>query len=105
MLEQHQFRTSDLNVPDTKSAYIVNMIRDAVDSDLVALHRYLTEAAATAGGVSPSPGPASDCRFCSHLAQHQQSLDLTGPESVHAFVDKRRGPVSPAVWSAADPPW
>lgn len=78
VLEQHGLPTSDFNVPDTKSAYIKNMIRNSSNEDLVKLHEYLIGEAASSP-VRHSPWSGERLRlFCSHLARHKQIVGQVG---------------------------
>jgi hypothetical protein len=72
VLEQHGLPTSDVDVPDTKSAYIKNMVKNSSDENLIKLHEYLIGETASSP-VKHSPWPGKRLRlFCSRLAQHKQ---------------------------------
>ena len=78
VLRQHGLPTSNFGVPDTKSAYVKEMIDRADDNDLLALHTYLTSEAGS-GRSGQSPWSAERLRlFCSHLAEHKQEVGLVG---------------------------
>jgi hypothetical protein len=78
VLEQHGLPTSDLDVPDTKSSYIKNMIKNSSDDDLTKLHGYLLgETASSPTGHSPWSGERLRL-FCSHLAEHKQIVGQVG---------------------------
>lgn len=90
VLGQHQLPTSDFYPGDTRRAYVIQMIKDAGDEALVALHSYLQDEAGS-GLLEDSPFAGEAVRvFFSHLAIHRdlvgdvgQVLDEFG---VQAFV-------------------
>lgn len=78
VLEQHGLPTSNYDVPDTKSAYIINMIKNSLDEDLDKLHGYLIGEVASSL-VRHSPWSGDQLRlFCSHLAQYKQVVGQVG---------------------------
>lgn len=77
VLEQHKLPTSNY-APDTKSAYVRQMIKDAEDRLLQDLHSYLTEHADTRRpGQSPWTGGKVRL-FCSHLAAFKDVVSRVG---------------------------
>lgn len=73
---------------DTKSAYVINMIKRAADEDLGPLHAFLVQQATGAPASGQSPWKSEKLRlFCSHLAEQKlivgqvaDSLSLLGVE-------------------------
>lgn len=78
VLEQHGLPTSDFDIPNTKSAYIMKMIKNSSNQSLAELHKYLIDEAASSPVVN-SPWPGNRLRlFCSHLAQHKHVVGQVG---------------------------
>ena len=75
ILGQHGMPTADYGIPDTRSAYVVEMIKDSGDTSLATLHEYLTAGAASSTRSSISPWSSNRVRlFCSHLAAHKDTV-------------------------------
>ncbi len=79
VLGQFGLPTSDFDVPSTKSAYVIQMIKDVSDDSLTNLHTYLIGEAS--GASQPGRGPWTGDKlrlFCSHLAVHKQVVGQVG---------------------------
>lgn len=89
ILRQHNLRTSD-DAPAGPYAYVISMVEDAKDADLVALHSYLVGDNADAPSEA-QPWEQGHLRlFMSHLATHQEFVGnvsyLLSFEGVSGFV-------------------
>lgn len=91
VLGQFGLPTSDYDVPNTKSAYVIQMIKDASDQSLTDLHSYLVGEASGAPATGSGPWSGEKLRlFASHLAKHKDIVGAVGTQlsyfGVEAFV-------------------
>jgi hypothetical protein len=88
VLGQFALPTSDYDVPNTKSAYVIQMIREATDASLTALHEYLVGEAGGSVGLGRGPWTGDRLRvFCSHLAAHKQVVGEVGDQLARFGVE------------------
>lgn len=90
ILGQHGLPTNDLWVGSEARTYVIDMVKDSSDSNLSALHSYLTsESDSVTLGRSPYSGEKVRV-FMSHLALHRELVGLAGQRlanfKVEAFV-------------------
>jgi hypothetical protein len=66
---------------ESKTAYVINMIKSAGDDDLHRLHTYLVGEASGAPAAGRGPWNGEKLRlFCSHLAKHKAAVGQVGEQ-------------------------
>lgn len=91
VLGQFGLPTSDYDVPETKAAYVIQMVKDAADESLSSLHGFLVDEAGGSGHPGRGPWTGENLRlFCSHLATQKHIVGQVREDlarfGVEAFV-------------------
>ncbi|WP_029137362.1 toll/interleukin-1 receptor domain-containing protein [Nakamurella lactea] len=88
VLGQFGLPTSDYDLPETKAAYVIQMIQNAGDEPLAALHRFLVDEAVGSGHPGRGPWTSENLRlFCSHLAAHKNVVGQVREELARFGVE------------------